>query len=81
MRMEQCLSAAGRRQRRTWCPLTSPARVSSVLCSLPNPESCRQPPKAYLVSFDISRAFDGVPTAQLLALAQRLLARPAYTIV
>jgi hypothetical protein len=33
------------------------------------------------VSFDISRAFDGVPTAQLLALAQRLLARPAYTIV
>ena len=33
------------------------------------------------MSFDISRAFDGVPTAQLLALAQRLLARPAYTIV
>lgn len=33
------------------------------------------------MSFDISRAFDGVPTAQLLALAQRLLGRPAYTIV
>jgi hypothetical protein len=42
---------------------------------------CRPPPRAYLVSFDISRAFDGVPTAQLLALAQRLLVRPAYTIV
>ena len=41
----------------------------------------RAPPKPHLAAFDISRAFDGVPTARLLALAQRLLTRPAYTIV
>jgi hypothetical protein len=45
------------------------------------PTVCRRPPRPYLASFDISRAFDGVPTDQLLRLAGRLLARPAYTIV
>lgn len=43
--------------------------------------ACRWPPKPYLASFDISRAFDGVPTERLLGLAQRLLAQPSYTIV
>lgn len=43
--------------------------------------SRRRPPKPFLASFDISRAFDGVPTEQLLGLAQRLLVQPAYTIV
>jgi len=38
-------------------------------------------PKPFLAAFDISRAFDGVDTGRLLALARRLLAKPAYTIV